>query len=81
MGKHCCRCNNHDYVCCASRLSFKSDVGVRADFSHKQTNNYKNIDPIILIEIFAKDYSGCYNGDQSLAEAEAILGELGKLRQ
>ena len=35
----------------------------------------KNTDPKILIELFRKYYSGCYNGDQSVAEAEAILGE------
>ena len=62
--KHCCSC------------SFKSDVGVQTDFSDKQTNNYKDIDPNILIELFRMYYSGCYNGDQSIAEAEVILGEL-----
>ena len=32
--------------------------------------------PIFLIELFGKYYSGRYNGDQSIAEAKAILGEL-----
>ena len=39
--KHCCRCNNLDHVCCKSKLSLKSDVGVQTDFTDKQTNNYK----------------------------------------
>ena len=79
---HCCSCNNHDHVCCISKLSLKSDVGIQTDFSdkqvssRKQTTNYKNIDPNILIELFGKYYSGWYNGDQSIAEAAAILGEL-----
>ena len=60
--KHCC--------------SLKSDVGVQTDFSDKQSNNYKDIDPIILLDLFGKYYSGCYNGNQSIAEAEAILGEI-----
>ena len=64
MKKHCCSC------------SLKSDIGVQTDSSDKQTNNYKDIDPLILMELFRKYYSGCYNGDQSIAEAEAILGEL-----
>ena len=62
--KHCCSC------------SFKSDVGVQTDFSDKQTTNYKDINPNILIELFRKYYSGWYNGEQSIAEAAAILGEL-----
>ena len=73
MKKHCCSC---DLVCCMSKLSLKSDVGVQTNFSDKQTNIYKNIDPNILIELFGKYYSGCYNGEQSIVEAEAILGEL-----
>ena len=83
--KHCCSCNNLDLVCCKSKLSLKSDVGVQTDFSEKQissrkqTNNYENIDPIILINLFGKNYSGCYNGDQSIAKTEAILGELGRV--
>ena len=77
MKKHCCSCSNHDLVCCISKLSPKSDVGVQTVFSdkqvssRKQTNNCKNIDPNILIELLGKYYSGCYNGDQSIAEAEA----------
>ena len=79
---HCCSCNNHDHVCCISKLSLKSHVGIQTDFSdkqvssRKQTTNYKNIDPNILIELFEKYYSGWYNGDQSIADAAAILGEL-----
>ena len=77
MEKHCCSCNNHDIVCC----SLKSDVGVQTDFSDKQTNNYRNMDPNILIDLFRKYYSGCYyNGEQSIAEAEAILRELRRVR-
>ena len=60
--------------------SLKSDVGVQTDFSDKQTNKYKNIDPNILIELFGKYYSGCYNGDQSIADAEAILEKLGRIK-
>ena len=41
--KHCCSC------------SLLSDVGVQTDFSDKQTNNYKNIDPHILI-IFSENF-------------------------
>ena len=80
--RHCCSCNNLDLVYCISKLSLKSDVGVQTDFSDKQvsygkqTNDYKNVDPIILIELFGKCYSDCFNGEQSIAEAEAILGEL-----
>ena len=40
---HCCSCNN-----------LNSDVGVQTNFSEKQTNNYKNIDPNILIALFRK---------------------------
>ena len=64
MKKHCCRC------------SLKLDVGIQTDFPDKQTNNYKDIDPNILIDLFRKYYSDWYNGRQSIAEAEAILGEL-----
>ena len=70
MKKHFCSCN----------LPPKSDVGVQTNFSVKQTTNYKNIDPVILIELFRKYYSGWYNGDQSIAEAEAILGELVRVK-
>ena len=74
---HCCNCINHNLVC----SSLKSDVGVHTDFSDKQTNNYKKIDLLILIELFGKFYSGCYyNGEQSIAEAEAILGELRRVK-
>ena len=73
---HCCSCNNLDLVCCISKLSLKWDVGVQKDFSEKETNFYKNIDPNNLMELFGKKYSGCYNGQQSIAEAEAIVGEL-----
>ena len=76
MKKHCCSCNNHDIVCC----SLKSDVGVQTDISDKQTNIHKNIDPNILIELSGKYYSGWYNGDQSIAEAKAILGELRRVK-
>ena len=69
-------CNVMKKHCCMSKLSLKSDVGVQTNFSDKQTNNYKDIDPNILIELFGKYYSGCYNDEQSIAEAEAILGEL-----
>ena len=44
--KNCCSC------------SLESDVGVQTDFSHKQTNNYKDINHNILIELFRKYYSG-----------------------
>ena len=74
--KHCCSCNNHDLVCCISKLSLKLDVGLQTDFSEKQTNNYKNIHPNILIKLFRKYYSVWYNGDQSIVEAKAIIGEL-----
>ena len=57
MKKHCCSCNNHDLVCCMSKLSLKSVVGVQTNFSKKQSN-YKNIDPNILIELSGKYYSG-----------------------
>ena len=73
--KHCCSCNNLDLVFCISKLSLKSDVGVPTDFSEKQTNNSKNIDQHISKELFRKRYSGWYNGEQSIAGAEAILGE------
>ena len=66
MKKHCC--------------FFKSDVGVQTNFSDKQTNNYKDIDPNTLIELFRKYFSGWYNGEQSIAEAEAILGEIRRVR-
>ena len=33
-------------------------------FKTKETNNYKNIDPYILLELFGKGYSGCHNGAQ-----------------
>ena len=75
--KHGCSCKNLDLFCCISKLSFKSDVRVQTNFSEKQTNNYKNIDPNILIELLGKFFSGWYNGEQSIAEAEAIVGELG----
>ena len=66
--KHCCSCFP------------KSNVGVQTVFSDKQTNNYKNIDPNILIDLFRKHYSGWYNADQSIAEAEAILGEVRRVK-
>ena len=66
MKEHCC--------------SLKSDVGVQTAFSDKQANNYKNIHPINLIELFGKYFSGCYNGDQSIAEAKAILGEVRRVK-
>ena len=28
-----------------------------------------------MIELFRKYYTGCYNGNQSITEAETILGE------
>ena len=77
--KHCCSCNNLNLVFCKSKLSLKWDVGVQADFSDKQTNNYKNIDPNTLLELLRKNYSGWCNDEQSIAEAEAILGELGRV--
>ena len=80
MKKHCCSCNNLDLVCCISNLSPKTDVGVQTDFSDKQTSIYENIDPNTLIERFGKNYSGCFNGDQSIAEAEDLLGDLGRVR-
>ena len=85
MKKHCCGCKNLELVFYINRLPSKSDVGVQTDFSEKQTNsrkqtkNYKNIDPNILIELFGKYYSGCCNSDQSIAEAEAILGKLRRI--
>ena len=79
MKKHYCICNNRDLVCCMSKLSLKSDVGVQTNFSDKKPNNHKNIDRPILTDLFIKNYSGCYNSDQPIAEAEAILGELGKI--
>ena len=48
----------------------------KLDRTNKQTNKYNNIDPNILIEHFRKNYSGCYNDNESIVEAEAILGEL-----
>ena len=51
-------CNVMKKHCCS--CSLKSDVGV-------QTNNYKNIDPNILIDLFRKYYSGWCNGEQSIA--------------
>ena len=54
---------------------------VYKDFSDKQTINYKNIDTLLLIELFGKFCSGCYyNGDQSIAEAVAVLGELRRVK-
>ena len=73
--KHSCSCNNLDLAYCISKLSLKSDVGVQTDFSDKQTNHYKNIDQNISKEFFRKHYSGWYNGEQSIAGAEVILGE------
>ena len=80
MKKHCCSCNNLDLVCCISNLSLKSDVGVQTDFSDKPTNVYENIDPNTLIDYFGNYYCGCYNVDQSIAEAEDLLGELGRVK-
>ena len=53
--KHCCSCNNRDLLGCIEKLSIKSDVVIQANFSveqvrsrkqTKQTDNYKNIDPM-----------------------------------
>ena len=85
MKKDCCSCKNLELVFYTSKLAFNSDVGVQRDFSEKQTssrkqnNNFKNIDPIFLVEHLGNFCSGCYNGDQSIAEAGAILGELGRV--
>ena len=49
--KHYCSCINHDHVCCISRLSLKSDVGVQTIFSEKQTINFKGIDPNIIVVV------------------------------
>ena len=32
MKTHCCSCNNHDFICCISKLSLRSDVCVQTDF-------------------------------------------------
>ena len=66
MKKHCC--------------SLKPDVGVQTNFSDKQTNIYKKIDPNILVELFGKNYSGCYSGDPSITEVKAILGDFGRVK-
>ena len=89
MKNRCCSCNNHDLVVCIEKLSLKSDVDIQANFSveqvrskkqTKQTNNYKNIDPNVLIDLFTKNYIGCYNGDETIAEAKAFLGKLRRVR-
>ena len=74
--KHGCNFNNLDLVYCISKLSLESDVGVQRDFSGKQNTKYKIIDPNILKELSRKYYSVWYNSEQSVAEAEAIKGEL-----
>ena len=74
--KRCYTCNNHDLTCCMSKLSLKSNGDTQIDFSNKQSNKYKNIDPDILLESYRKHYSGCYNDEESIVEARAILTEL-----
>ena len=61
---HDCKVMNKQYCSCTSKLSLKSDVGVQTNFSDKQINNYKVIDPNILIDHFKKNYSGWCNGEQ-----------------
>ena len=83
--KRCYSCNNHNLTCCMSKLSPKSNGDTQVDFSNKQdstrkqSNQYKNIDPDILLEIYRKNYSGCYNDKESIVEARAILSELYRL--
>ena len=80
--KRCFSCNNHDLTCCMSKLSPKSNDNTQVDFSNKQystrkqSNKYENIDPDILLEIYRKNYSGCYNDKESTVEARAISSEL-----
>ena len=74
--KRCYSSNNRDLTCCMSKLSLKSNDNTQIDFSNKQSNKYKNIDPDILLEIYRKHYSGCYKDKESIAEAIAILSEL-----
>ena len=76
MKKGCYSFNNHDLTCCMNRLSLKSNDNTQIDFSNKQSNKYKNIDPDILLEIYRKHYSGCHNDKESIVEAIAILSEL-----
>ena len=83
--KRCYSCNNHNPTCCMSKLSLKSndntpvDFSNKQDFTRKQSNKYENIDPDILLEIYRKKYSGCYNDKGSTIEARAILSELYRL--
>ena len=73
---------DHDLSCCLSKLSLKSDLDKQTDFSDKQyssrkqnhstkqTNKYKNLDSNLAIEHLRKNYSICFNGEQSVAEAK-----------
>ena len=76
MKKRCYSSKNHDLTCCMNKLSLKSKDNTQIDFSNKQSNKYKNIDPDILLEIYRKRYSGCHNDEESIVEAIAILSEL-----
>ena len=80
MKKRCC--NNYDITQHVSKLSLKPNDNSQIDFSNKQdsarkqSNKYNNIDPDILLEIYRKNYSGCYKDKESIVEAKAILSEL-----
>ena len=67
--KRCHSSKNHDLTCCMNKLSLKSN-------DNTQSNNHRKIDPDILLEIYRKHYSGCYNDKESIVEARAILSEL-----
>ena len=67
--KRCYVTNNCDLTCCMNKLSLKSN-------DNNQSNKHKNIDPDILLEIYRKHYSGCYNDKESIVEAKAIISEL-----
>ena len=68
-----------------SKLSFNAYDNTQVDFSNKQdstrkqSNKYGNNDPDNLLDIYRKNYSGCYNDKESIVEARAILSELFRL--
>ena len=76
------RCDNHDLTYSMLKVSLESIDSIKTDFSNKldrirkQSNKFNNIDPDILLDIYRKHYSGCYNDKESNVEGKALLSEL-----